>query len=581
MPKKKPRNYVDIADAYAQEAIADTNNKKFNKWIRLSASRYFKDKSRIGKRGCTFTFSERQGNDACGFIEMLPHVEGKWFDEAGNPAPYLILHPSHIFFIVNLFGFRNLDGTRRFTTALLAIARKNAKSTLSAAILIYCLCCEDEPGAQVISAATTQEQAKIIFRIAKRMVEMSPDLREAFNLETFAGAISNWQAGSNFRSIAAKASTQDGLNPSHTGLDEIHAHKNSDLLNVLESAAGARLNVLWLYTTTEGYESTGPWSEMRVFAQQVLEEVISAEHFFVLFYGLDVQIGQKGDKNYRPADDEFDENNWIKANPLMEVNPILKREIKKQSLEAKQMPSKHSEFKIKRCNIAASVANGWTNLSKWKACNGAVDLDYLERFPCYGGLDLSFTNDLASFRLTWVDGDRYYTHGWRFVPKVSIKKRSEKGLIPVQAWVDSGFLIEAGEEIIDYDAIFDIIIKAMGRFNIQSIGYDDWNVKQILKRLQDENVPMEEFRQGGKTYHPAMKLLEEVYTTGRLNHGGDPVLTWNAANLVARTDPNMNNSPDKRKSSEKIDDMVALIMSFGVSIDTVIEPTISDWLQSK
>jgi phage terminase large subunit-like protein len=581
MLKKTVRDYVDIANAYAQEAIADTGNKKFNKWIRLAASRYLKDKLRAASKKSPFLFSNEMAKDACGFIEKLPHVEGKWFDKDGNPAPYLILHPSHIFFIVNLFGFRNHDGTRRFTTALLAIARKNAKSTLSAAILIYCLCCEDEPGAQVISAATTRDQAQIIFKIAKRMIEMSPDLRDAFNLETFSSAITNWGAGSNFRPIAAKASTQDGLNPSHTGLDEIHAHKNSDLLNVLESAAGARLNVLWLYTTTEGYESAGPWSEMRLFSQHVLNEVLEADHFFVLFYGLDVQIGKRGDKDYRPADDEFDENNWKKANPLIEVNPILLREIKKQSLEAKQMPSKHSEFKIKRCNLAASVANGWVNLSKWKACSGEVALNSLEKVPCYGGLDLSFTNDIAAFRLTWVVDNQYYTYGWRFVPKVSIKRRTEKGLVPVQAWVDAGHLIVAGEDIIDYDVIFDTIMHAMNRFNIQSIGYDDWNVKQILKKLEEENVPMQEFRQGGKTYHPAMKLLEEVYITGRLHHGGDPVLTWNAANLVARTDQNMNNAPDKRKSSEKIDDMVALIMSFGVSIDTVLEPGVDSWLKSE
>lgn len=578
--KQVRRDFVAIANEYAQAALADVNGDKYCHWIRQAASRYVKDIARANSKNPPFIFSNAHANDVCDFIEKLPHVEGKWFDADGNPAPYIILHPAHIFFLVNLFGFRQLDGTRRFTTALLAIARKNAKSTLAAAILLYCLCCEDEPGPQVISAATTGDQARIIFKIAKRMVELTQDLREAFSLQPFANAIANWQAGGNFRAINAKASTQDGLNPSHTGLDEIHAHKNHDLLNVLQSAAGARLNALWLYTTTEGYETPGPWPEMRRYAQQILNGILEADHFFVLIFSLDEQVGSPGDANYKPADDDFDETKWIKANPLMEVNPILQREIMKASIEAKQMPGRHSEFKIKRLNRASSTSQGWVNIVKWKQCNGAVDLEFLKQYPCWGGLDLAATNDLASLRLVWRVGNEYYTKGWRFVPRQAIKNRSARGLVPYASWIQQGYLIEAGDEIIDYDAIFDIILELKRVYNLQKIGYDDWNAKQILKKLLDNNVPMEEFRQGPKSYHPAMKLLEEVYTTNRLHHGGDPVLAWNASNVVSRTDQNMNNAPDKKKSADKIDDMVALIMAMGMSITENGEGTIDNWLRS-
>lgn len=574
------RDYVGIAKDYAQEAIDDVNQDKFNHWVRQAARRFFDDLERAEADNAPFYFDEFLAEDPCGFIEKLPHVEGRWKDKDGNYVDEIILHESHIFLLVNLFGFRNHNGTRRFTTALLAIARKNAKSTLAAAILLYCLCCEEELGAQVISAATTGKQAHIIFKIAKQMVEKSPDLREAFNLETFANAITNWEQASNFSPIAAKASTQDGLNPSHIGLDEIHAHKSADLINVLESAAGARENPLWLYTTTEGYENSGPWSEIRHFAKQVLNGTVEADHYFALIYSLDDQVGKKGEKDYRPADDDFDSSKWIKANPLMEVNPLLRIAIEKAALEAQQMPLKHSEFKIKRLNRPSSVANGWINLTKWRECSGEVDLKWLEKYDCYGGLDLSFTNDLASFRLVWDINGRFYTYGWRFAPKTSVETRTRKGLVPFNVWVESKHLIEAGDEIIDYDVVFDTIMQAMRTFKIKMIGYDDWNVKQILKKLQDKNVPMSEFRQGGKSYHPAMKLLEERYVVGKLNHGGDPILNWNAANIVARTDQNMNNAPDKRKSFEKIDDMVALLMAIGTSIDTVVKPSIDSWLNS-
>lgn len=574
------RDYIAIANEYAQAALADINGDKYCHWMRQAASRYVKDLARAQDKNAPFAFSADHANDACDFIEKLPHVEGRWFDKDGNPAPYIILHPAHIFFVVNLFGFRQHDGTRRFTTALLAIARKNAKSTLAAAILLYCFCCEDEPGPQVISAATTGDQAKIIFKIAKRMVELSPDLRDAFSLEPFSTAIANWQAGGNFRPINANASTQDGLNPSHTALDEIHAHKNHDLLNVLQSAAGARLNALWLYTTTEGYDTPGPWPEMRRYAQQILDGILEADHFFVLIFSLDEQIGNPGEPHYRPADDDFDETKWIKANPLMEVNPILQREIKKASADAKQMPGRHAEFKIKRLNRSSSTAQGWINITKWKQCNGKVDLEFLKLYPCWGGLDLATTNDLASYRLVWRVGNEYYTHAWRFVPAKAVANRTNRGLVPYASWIQQGYLIETGDEIIDYDAIFNIILHTKRVYNLQKVGYDDWNAKQILKKLQDEQVPMEEFRQGPKTYHPAMKLLEEIYTTNRLHHGGDPVLAWNASNLVSRTDQNMNNAPDKKKSADKIDDMVALIMALGKSIDETGEGSIDNWLRS-
>jgi len=563
------RDYVAVADRFAHDALADAEGARHGKWIRLAASRYAKDRKRAATKGEPFKFSLIHANRVCEFIEQLPHVEGKW------ETPTILLHPAHIFFLVNLFGFRNPDGTRRFTSALLSIGRKNAKSTLSAAIMLYCLCYEPEPGPQLISAATTGDQARIIFNIAKRMVEQTHDLRAAFSLEVFANAITNWQVGGNIRPINAHASTQDGLNPSHVALDEIHAHKTHDLLNVLQSAAGARLNALWLYTTTEGYETPGPWPEMRHYAQQILNGILDVDHFFVLIFALDEQIGQPGDPNYQPADEDFDESKWPKANPLMDVNPILKREILKAAIDAKQMPGRHAEFKIKRLNRASSVAQGWTNLVKWKACGGPVDLAMLREHPCWGGLDLAGTSDLAAYRLVWRIDDIYYTKGWRWVPRVAVKNRTERGLVPYAGWIQAGHLIEAGDEIIDYDAIYETVVQSTKDFNVQHIGYDDWNVKQILKRLQDADVPMQEFIQGPKSFHPAMKLLEEVYIGGKLNHGGDPVLAWCASNLVARTDVNMNTAPDKKKSVEKIDDMVALLMGIGTSIGD--EPERSFW----
>lgn len=577
-PPENTRNFVEIADAFAKEAIADVDGARHCYWMRLAASRYLKDRARAAKKNCAFYFSDDAASDPCDFIEKLPHVEGKWDSET------LILHAAHVFFVVNLFGFRNRDGTRRFTTALLSIARKNAKSTLAAAILLYCLSCEDEPGAQVISAATTGSQARIVFKTAKSMVEKTPDLRDAFSLEPFANSIVNWEDGSNFRPINAKASTQDGLNPSHTCLDEIHAHKTPDLLNVLKSAAGARANALWLYTTTEGYETPGPWPEIRKFAQQILSGMIEADHFFACIFALDEQQGELGQPGYRPADEDFDESKWIKANPLMEVNPLLEREIRKLSLEAKQMPSTHAEFKIKRLNRQSAAPNAWLNIEKWKQCAGPVDLDWLEGKECFAALDGASTTDLMSLRFVWLVDDIVYTWGLRWVPGDAVNFRTERGTVPYIGWVTAGLLKQAGGHTLDYAVVEHDIVEAIERFKPTTVAYDAWNLRDLIGRLKttfpDKKLPGSgdkfesmflEFRQGPKSFHPAMKRAEQLYLDGKVRHGGDAVLNWCAANVVARRDENLNMAPDRKRSADKIDDAVAFFMAIGAM--GIEEPT--------
>lgn len=562
-PAAPASDYVDVAVEYAKRATADRGG-KFGRLIKLAAKRFLDDLKRAKKKGAPFSFSRDHANHACSWIELLPHVEGKW------DTPEIRLHPSHVWFVVQLFGFRKQDGTRRFTSALFAVARKNAKSTLSAAILLYCECCEEEEGAQVISAATTGSQARIIFNVAKRMAEKKADLREAYGLECWANAISRVETGATFKPINAKASTQDGLNPSHVGLDEIHAHKTPDLLNVLQSAAGARRNPLWLFTTTEGYANPGPWSEIRQFATQLLEGVFgdAADHFLAIFFAVDKDDG------------DFDEKAWHKANPLMDVNPHLLAAIRKESIEAKAMPSKLAEFQIKRLNRPAAAANGFILLPKWNACHGVVDLDALKDVPCWGGLDLASTRDLASLRLVWRLDDKIITWGRRWVPESAVAQRTERGTVPYAGWVAAGLLEQTEGEVTDYAVIEQAILDVHERFNLQSLAFDRWNATEMVSRLVAAEVPLVEFIQGTKSYHPAMVELERAYIGKRLVHDGDPVLAWCAANLVARKDVNLNMAPDKRRSADKIDDITALLMAIGISLTSEATGGMDDWLSN-
>jgi len=562
-------DYVARALEYAHE-VAKNKGKQHGRWLQKAGKRYIQDLKRANKKkGAPFLFSAEQANKVCQFIELMPHVEGVWFNNDGSPQRTICLHRSHIFFLVQLFGFRKHDGTRRFTTALFAVARKNAKSTLAAAILLYCLCCEDEPGMQLVSAATTGSQARIIFNIAKRMAELTPALRAAFHIDCWASAVSRLTIGGSLKPINAKASTQDGLNPSHVALDEIHAHKTADLLNVLQSAMGARRNPLWLYTTTEGYENPGPWGELRQFAHKLLDGVFKteADHFLAIIYAVD------------PNDDDFNERAWHKANPLLEVNPNLLNALRSNAVEAKNIPSQRAEFQIKRLNRPAAAADGFIDLSKWNACKGIIDLEDLQNYPCWAGLDLASTRDLTALRLVWRIDEKIITWGRRWVPESAVLQRTERGSAPYAGWVAAGLIEQTPGEVTDYTIIEAAIIEAHQRFNFQALAFDRWNAHELSQRLADADLPMIEFIQGTKSYHPAIQELERAYISKELVHDDDPVLRWCASNLVVRRDVNLNMAPDKRKSGDKIDDMTALLMAIGVSMRPDQKVDIDDMVQ--
>lgn len=546
--RSEATDYVAIAIAYAEDAIADRKGEKYCKWVRLAARRFIKDLKRAAGKRPPFNWSPNRANLHCEFIEELHHVEGTW------SSPTLVLLPFQCFFICQLFGFRNHLGGRRFSTALLLIARKNAKSTLAAAILLSCMCLEPEQGPQVISAATTGQQAKAVFNAAKRMVERNAELRETFALEPFAKSIARYENGGSFAPINAKASSQDGLNPSHTVMDEVHAHKTPDLLNVLTSAAGGRDNPLWLYTTTEGYESPGPWGELRGFAENVLNGVIDAPHFLALLFTLDED------------DEDYDERKWIKANPLMETSRTLLLKVREAAIEAKQMASKAAEFRIKRCNRRSSSATAWVELSKWRKCKGVIDLDELRGLPCYGALDLASTGDLNALAWLWDLGEERYATMCRYwVPQDAVAQRTERKSVNYAGWVESGLITQTGGNVADYSVIYNDILADFRDFNPRVVAYDPYNAMTLVNQLTAESVPMQMFIQGPKSYHPAMQAFERAYKSSKLVHDGNPVLTWNMANVVPRFDANMNIAPDKRRSADKIDGGCAVFMCFGLA----------------
>ena len=551
--------YVRSALAFAHDAVLNPRG-DHGKRIVKAAKRFMRDYARDD---AAWSFSPEYAFDACAFIEQLPHVEGKW------PSPVIKLDPFQCFTLVQLFGFRQrvpqpgatirIGGVeqpfcaRRFSSMLYATARKNAKSTMAAGIGLYIESREPEEGQQLYSAATTFDQAMPIFNAAKRMVEKCAPLRELFGLQAWAKSVSRRSTGSVLKPLHAKASTQDGLNPSGCLIDEVHAHKTPDLINVLTSAAGARAAPFFGYFTTEGYISAGPWGEIRMFADKVLDGIFEADHHLVLFWSVDQE------------DDEFDEHCWIKANPLLLSNPHLLTAIRKEAEEAKGMPSKLAEFRIKRLNRESNPPNAWINIDKWNACDGQpVTPEDFHGLPCYGGLDLASTNDLAAFRVVAEHPTRgLITYGRRWVPSSAVKTRTERGTVPYMGWVTAGLLEQIEGDTIDNRVIKQAVLDWRNTYGLELLAGDPWNGRQLFGELIEAGVEVQEFVQGAKSYHPVMQEFEKLYLAGRFAHGGDPVLKWCASNLVVRYDVNLNMAPDKKRAPEKIDDAVALLMAYG------------------
>jgi phage terminase large subunit-like protein len=245
----------------------------------------------------------------------------------------------------------------------------------------------------------------------------------------------------------------------------------------------------------------------------------------------------------------------------------MRKQMRQMSSNAKAMPGALAEFQIKRLNRRAAGANTWVNLPKWRRCSGPVDLSSMAGLPCYGAFDLASTTDLTAWRLLWhrPDDDQWFTWGRYWVPEEAVLQRTERKTAPYAGWIAAGYITQTSGDVVDYERIELEIEADFGRFGCVKVGFDPWNAIQLATNLVAKGLPLVQFVQGPRSYQPAFAALEIAYTSGRLHHGGDPVLTWNAANLVPRRDVNLNLAPDRKRSADKIDGMTALLMDFGLA----------------
>jgi phage terminase large subunit-like protein len=513
-------------------------------FVRLAAARHLRDLEDGPERGLRFDL--RAADVALDFFRLLKHSTGKWAGTAFE------LQPWQVFVIGSLFGWKRLDGSRRFTIGHVEVARKNGKSTLAGGVGLLLFLLDSEAGAEVYTVATKKDQAKLTHDEAKRMVQASPHL--AKRVAIYKDNLSVAATHSKFEPLASDSDSLDGLNVSGAIMDELHAWKQRGLWDVMETATGARRQPLFLVTTTAGYNRHSIWWERREMALNTLRGLTPNDSLFAFVATLD------------PEDDWTDEKVWAKANPSLGVTVRLE-ELREKCDEAKQVPGKQNAFKRLRLNLPTEQASLWLDLEKWDACAGPVDEESLLGRPCFGGLDLSATTDLSALALLFppeADDEPWKLLVRFWLPGDDLRERSIRDGVPYGEWSDRGLIHLTDGSSIDYDAIEAQVLLDAERFAMQELAFDRYLANQLVTRLQDRHgVNVVGFGQGFVSMAGPAKEFEVLVISGRLAHGGNPVLRWQAGCTAVKQDAAGNVKPDKASSTARIDGIVASLMALG------------------
>lgn len=541
------RDFAGIARRYCED-VRD-GRVLAGKWVKLACRRHLQDLERAATDpDWPYRFDAWEGGNVCDFIEKLPHVEGRW------STPTITLEPWQIWLLVTVFGWRRKsDGGRRFEQAYTEVARKNAKSALTSGVALYCLTCEGEVGPQVKTAATSGSQARIVFEVASKMAAATPDLCEAFGLQIMANAVVCGGNNGSIQPINAKSSTQDGLNPHLTIIDELHAHKDRSLFDVLRSATGARKNPLGWYITTAGYNSQGVCFEQRSYVCKILEGVIDDDTYFGAIYTLD------------EGDDPFDERVWIKANPNLGVSVDIEK-LRSYARQARNSPASAGEFNTKRLNLWQNAHSAWLPMVQWKACGDPdLSIDDFAAESAWIGVDLADTNDVAALVIVFDRDGLLHAFSRFFLPELLVDTCAHRTTTHYRVWAAEGFITTTEGDFIDHNAIEQEIRSLCDRFQVEKVRIEHYGSAQIAANLLGDGLPVEIIHKKPDTYSEPAKLLEALVEIGKFRFDGNPVLTWMASNCVVDRRVNGTILPKKehKDSPKKIDGIDALIMAIG------------------
>ena len=474
------------------------------------------------------------------FEKHLTHAKGEL---GGKP---FLLEPWQRDYIRALFAEEG--GRRKVRTSLLALPRKNGKSTLAAGIALRCLL-EPEPGAEVYSCAASRDQARLVFDTARIAVEQSPALSQ--QLKVYRNAIVRESTHATYKSLSAEAGLQHGLSAHAVIFDELHV-SNREMWEVMLSSQGARRNPLTVALTTAGYDRKSVCWEVWKYAEAVRDGAVKDASFLPVIYAA------------APGDDWKDERTWAKANPNLGVSVKLDF-LRSECARAVEMPTYENTFRQLYLNQWTEQDTRWLRMDHWAQGNDACPVDLAGR-ECFAGLDLATTFDTTALVLLFpLDDGTFWVEPHFWIPDENAHQRERRDKVPYLTWQRQGHLKMTSGNVTDFEVVRRDINALATKYRIRGIGLDPWNSAQLGQQLQGDGLQMQDFRQGYGSLSAPSKQLENWVVAGKLRHGGHPVLAWQASNVAIQQDSAAGNiKPSKAKSTERIDGIVSLVMAIGL-----------------
>lgn len=534
-------------------------------WVRKACERHVRDLTEGPKRG--LTWSIEKADRVYGYFRNVLRLNGGQFE--GKPFE---LRLWQAFLVGSLFGWLGADGYRRFRTGYVEIGKGNGKSPLAGGIGLYCMTADGEARAEVYAAASTKDQAMILFRDAVAMRQQSPTL-ERHTIKY--GGLNPWnmfypKTDSFFRTISSD-DKQSGPRPHCALCDELHEHPDGTVVDMLEAGFKFRRQPLKLEITNSGFDRTSICFQHHEYSQRVLDQRVDDDAWFAYVCALD------------RGDDWRDEKVWPKANPNLGVS-ITDKYLREQTKKAAGMPAFAS--KVRRLNFCEWVdaATPWIDGDKWRSCEVKnLDLQQYRGTRCWAGLDLSARHDLTALALVFLrpDGSGYDAFVFFWAPQEGMRTREDRDRVPYTVWRDDGHLIATPGASVDYEYVARQVIDHREAYGLDAVAFDRYRIDDLIREFEEHGFDVTKLNsdatasdvelarglklvnhgQGFKDMTPAVEALESAVTNGQLRVRWNPVLTMCSANAVIVSGPAEEKKFDKRKSRGRIDGIVALAMA--------------------
>lgn len=473
------------------------------------------------------------------FLRELPIVSGL---KAGEKLELLDFQEQ---FVRGVYAPVDDEGLRIVRLAALSVGRGNGKSQLLAGLgLAHLLGPMQEPYGEVYASALDREQAGVLYRMTVALIEHTPWMAARVNVKDWHKQIEDEESRSIWRALTSDARKAHGLAPSFWIADEVAQWKSRELWDNLATGMSKRAQALGVTISTQARDDMHFFSEM--LDGPPVPSVYCQLH--------------TADKDCAIDDPEA----WKAANPALGefLNADQFEDASKRALRS---PSFAPAFKLLHLNQRVQAEGRFINAGDWDANAEPFDPLELEGKRCFGGLDLGSTSDLTAFSLWFPDEGALLS--WHFVPLERIAERVEKDRVPYDVWASEGHIITPPGRATDRLAVAKVLAEVRQAYDVQAIAYDRWRIEELLKLLEDEGIdlPLESFGQGFVSMGPAVDAFETALLSGRMRHNGNPVLAWEAGNIVVDTDASGNRKPTKNRSFDKIDGIVAAIMACGIS----------------